>query len=578
MVVETMHSFSVRRTFSSGRITLLAVLLALPWIQPFAPGPSANVVPWLASAACALAVFLLLPGAPVQRKVLIATTLVALYVFLGPGTGAIDRSAFAGGCALVLLCFSIGRRAAADEALVDAIATAWLVAAAISALLALLQYFDVASALQPWVAAAKPGEAVGNLRQRNQLASLTGIGLAAALWLAARGGPRRAVLTGVAIVLLAVADAATTSRTGLLEWVVILALVAFWQGPGGARSVKLVALGLVAYAAATWLLPILLEHVTGAAADSMLGRLEANLGCSSRRVLWADVLQLIPLHPWAGWGWGELDYAHYIHLYGAMPRFCDILDNAHNLPLHVAVELGVPAALLLCAGILAGLLRARPWSERDGARQLAWLVLSVLALHSLVEYPIWYGPFQIALGLALGLLAGRRMARAATGDAVAATPAGSAPVLSPVARAVVAVPLLALLAYAGWDYDRVSQIYLDPDQRWPQWREHTLLDIRRSWLFANQASFAELTLADVTRANAAWVETTSDRMLHYSPEPRVIERLVESATLLGHDEEAVLHLARFRAAFPVEYAKWRAEHGLLPSAARRPGVVGAGDR
>lgn len=541
------------------RRSVAGLCLALPWIQPFAPGPSSNVVPWLISAACALAVFLLLPGAAVPRKLLVAAALVVLYVVARPGGGAIDRAAFAGGCALMLLAFSAGRRAGSDEALVDILAAAWLAAALVSAVLALLQYFDLSEFLQPWVTLARPGEAVGNLRQRNQLASLTSIGLAAALWLAARGGPRRAASAALAIALLAVANAATTSRTGLLEWVVILALAAFWQGPGGARSVRLASLGLVVYALATWSLPILLEHVTGVAADSMLARLQANLGCSSRRVLWADVLQLIPQHPWLGWGWGELDYAHYMHLYGDTPRFCDILDNAHDLPLHVAVELGVPAALLLCAAIAAMLARARPWREGDGGRQLAWLVLAVLAVHSLVEYPLWYGPFQLALGLALGLLAARGVV--ATGrEAPPATDAAASASLSPAARAIVAVPLFALLAYAAWDYDRVSQIYLEPEQRWPQWREHTLTDIRRSWLFANQARFAEVTLVDVTRANAQWVYTAAQEALHYSPEPRVIERVIESATLLGRDDEALLHLARYRAAFPVEYARWRAEN------------------
>jgi hypothetical protein len=28
----------------------------------------------------------------------------------------------------------------------------------------------------------------------------------------------------------------------------------------------------------------------------------------------------------------------------------------------------------------------------------------VIVLHSLLEYPLWYGPFQMALGICLGLL------------------------------------------------------------------------------------------------------------------------------------------------------------------------------
>ena len=46
--------------------------------------------------------------------------------------------------------------------------------------------------------------------------------------------------------------------------------------------------------------------------------------------------------------------------------------------------------------------------------------------------------------------------------------------------------------------------------------------------------------------------------LHYSPEPRVVRRVIESATLLGKDDQAVLHLARYRAAFPQDYQAWRA--------------------
>jgi hypothetical protein len=264
-------------------------------------------------------------------------------------------------------------------------------------------------------------------------------------------------------------------------------------------------------------------------------------------VLWDNVLRLIAEHPWRGWGWGELDYAHYLHLYGDAPRFCDILDNAHNLPLHVAVELGVPAALLLCGLVAWAVLRARPWRETDADRQLAWCVLAVIGIHSLLEYPLWYGPFQLALGLALGLLAPHAPAAVALGAR---------------ARAGIASIGLVLVGYSAWDYERMSQLYLEPENRLAFWRDDTLAHARRSWLFASQAQFAQLTLTPLTRGNAAQVYTMAQAMLHYSPEPRVIERLIESATMLGRYDEAVLHLARYRAAFPEDYAKWRAAQKL----------------
>jgi hypothetical protein len=41
-------------------------------------------------------------------------------------------------------------------------------------------------------------------------------------------------------------------------------------------------------------------------------------------------------------------------------------------------------------------------------------------------------------------------------------------------------------------------------------------------------------------------------MLHFSPEPKVVRLVIESATLLGRNAEAVYYLERFKAAFPNE--------------------------
>ena len=68
------------------------------------------------------------------------------------------------------------------------------------------------------------------------------------------------------------------------------------------------------------------------------------------------------------------------------------------------MELGLPLALAVCGGGLWLVWRAKPWREADATRQLAWSVLAVILLHSLLEYPLWYGPFQMAFGLSLWLL------------------------------------------------------------------------------------------------------------------------------------------------------------------------------
>jgi hypothetical protein len=409
------------------------------------------------------------------------------------------------------------------------------------------------------VNASAVGEAFANLRQRNQFASLTVIGMASLFWLAPRWlGRWSAVASMAAMAWLAVGNAATTSRTGLLQMLLLGLLACAWPAPRRAR-VMLCFAGLLAYAVAALALPWLLEMATGVAGNRLWDRVVAVDACSSRAVLWSNVLYLIGQKPWLGWGWGELDYAHYVTLYEGA-RFCDILDNAHSLPLHLAVELGIPAALLVCGGLLWAVARAKPWAEAEPDRQMAWAALAVIGAHSLLEYPLWYGPFQIAFGLCLGVLwpaASRPASQRSAADAPQ----------RPGVALMLAAGVAAGCGYAAWDYHRVSQIYLPPQARAPGYTDDPLPNIRKSWLFRHQARFAELTITPLTRENAQWTFDTANAMLHYSPEPRVIEKLIESAIVLGRHEEALLHLARYRAAFPEAYAKW---------SEFRPGAAAAG--
>jgi O-antigen ligase len=527
------------------RHTLLAACVALPWLQPFAPGPSSNVVPllvaWGASLLAVLCAGAALPPA--------AWGVVSLAALLAWGSGAHATAlAAAAAVASVAACAAAAAAAApADRAgIARGIAAGWLVAAAASSAMALLQYFGAAGALAPWVNVADAGEAFANLRQRNQLATLTGIGLAALLGLAA-GMPRRVAF--VLVVVMALANAASASRTGLLQWLSIAGAVALWPGPHRVRWATLALAGLAAYAAGALALPLLLEAATGQSALNVVGRIAAPSACSTRSLLWPNVLELSVQFPWTGWGWGELDYAHYIHPYPGA-RFCDILDNAHNLPLHLAVELGWPVALgacVLAAGLLA---RARPWREEDPMRRIAWLALGALAVHSMVEYPLWYGPFQMALGLGLGLLWRPRSAPGQVrGVAVAA-------------HGLRAGAAAAALAYAGWDYHRISQLYLAPEERAAAYRDDAMAEARKSWLFREQVRFAELSITPLTRANAHDQLALALDMLHFSPEPKVAERVIDAALLVGRDDLVAVHLARFRAAFPQEHEAWARERGV----------------
>ncbi len=503
-----------------------ALILALPWLNPFSLGPTPAVPTLLFSWACTATFF---------------------------------------------MSYSVCRRYFSIHLTHVAVA-AWLIAGLLSALIGLMQYFGYSGVLDGWINITSPGEAFGNLRQRNHFATLTNIALAALVYCVVIARPaterktkashRAAVLllSSIAAVLLAVNNAASSSRTGLMQLLLLLALSGLWglrarQAGQKARLdvAAVVLLALLAYALAAVYLPVLagLDPQT----IGILARLHENgAACSGRLTLWSNVMHLIAQKPWFGWGWNELGYAHFITLYPGT-RFCDILDNAHNLPLHIAVELGVPAAIAFCTFCTWAIWRARPWSETNPTRQLAWTVLAMIAVHSLLEYPLWYGPFQMAAILSVWLL-WRTPAHHVASPMHSGVANSAGRPSNPVPLAALGVVILGCCAYASWDYWRVSQIYAVPAERAIAYQGDTLGKINGSWLFRNQVRFAELGTTPLTPQSADRTLALAEELLHFSAEPSVVQKIIESAALVGNDAKAQFYLVRFTAAFPQAYAQW----------------------
>ncbi len=508
-------------------------LLVLPWLNPFTSGPNSSVLPYLLSWACASAALLWWCGVPqtnVQRA--------------------------------------------------RAVAGAWVLAALVSAVLGLLQFFDVSRDWAPWVNQPGLGQAYGNLRQRNQFATLCSIGLCALVWWAQRPAPPQATRAApwwggavlAAAALLGAALAASGSRTGLLQLVVLALLLAWWaRGIAAAPSpVPLRGLRLQRWVAPTallayWLAALLLPRLAGVD-GSVFDRLqESSAQCQSRLNLWRNVLYLVAQKPLWGWGWGELDYAHFITLYDAPwagLRFCDILDNAHNLPLHLAVELGLPVALLLCGALAGWLWNQAPWREAVPERQLAWAVLAVIGVHSLLEYPLWYGQFQLAALLGVWLL------RAFPGAAPGRGAKGAAPAVAatrwPWPAAVVAMAIALGCVGTGWSYWQASQPYLAPEKRAPLFRQQSWAQLRQAWLFSDEVDFAELAVTPLTPQTAPRLLALGEDLLHFSPEPMVVQKLLQSAQVLGKDTEVDYYARRFEAAFPQAHTAWAKARPVQP--------------
>jgi hypothetical protein len=457
--------------------------------------------------------------------------------FVAHGVGMPSPAAAAAWVALIALA-CCGAAAAEDSGPQPgdaAVALAWglVIAGVLNTLIALVQAAGWADALFPLAAHSPDRHAFGNLRQKNHFATLAAMALVAAAWLALRArshGPVWILL--VVGTLLTVGIAASSSRMGALQWLAALGITAAWLR---GRGHSVVWLGAPALAFVAGALIWLLFEPSGAAAPSLLRRLAlGEPGCVGRLVLWSNVADLALDRPWTGWGWRELSHALYMQ--DVTPRFCAMAENAHNLPLHLAAELGMPVAAAALALLTWAIVRSHPWNAATPGGSLGWSVVLLVGLHSLVEYPLWYGPFLLTTGLALGLVAPRGW------------------VVSSRVSWTAAAILGAIALHLAWDHWRVSQLFRAPQDRAAGYQEDTLEKVRGTWWFRDHADFAELFSKPLVPETAERVHDLAKRTLHFSPEPRVIEKEIRSLELLGRNAEAQAASERYRRAYPAAWS------------------------
>ena len=137
---------------------------------------------------------------------------------------------------------------------------------------------------------------------------------------------------------------------------------------------------------------------------------------SSRFGIWRNTLSLIAAHPWFGVGFGDFNFAWSLTPFPGRP--IAFFDHTHNLFLNFAVELGLPLAALVVALMVFALWKAlgnavadgRQASERFPIQRAAFVIVLMVAVHSMLEYPLWYAYFLLPTAFAFGLCLERPMA------------------------------------------------------------------------------------------------------------------------------------------------------------------------
>jgi O-antigen ligase len=454
-----------------------------------------------------------------QGKPLHAAVLALLVGLIAAGTlGGLPGSLVLGMGAIVLAAGLVAAHAAASAGRDDGpgevfvpYAVGLVAAAALSTLVALIQAFAPDWSDGDVIArSGLPGRAVGNLRQPNHLCSLLLWGVIAVVALLEMR--RLALKWAVALVVLMVfAVELSASRTGALG----LGLLALW-GVLDKRLSRparvLLVLTPVIYALSYGAMALYgqwTDQAFGAEARIATGEAGAE-SPNSRRRIWANTLTLIAQQPWTGVGFGEFNFAWSLTAFPGRPTA--FFDHTHNLPLQLAVELGLPLSLLVLG--LLGMALWQAW-KRSGeaagdagtAARAAFMLVLMIGLHSLFEYPLWYAyfllPTAFAWGFALGSGGrGRAPDSAARSDGATVPHAATAAAMS--RDAVPAWPLHATRAaglllvvgsvYAVFDYLRIAAIYSPGANAAPL--NERIATGQRSLLFGHHADYAAATSAE----------------------------------------------------------------------------------
>ena len=130
-------------------------------------------------------------------------------------------------------------------------------------------------------------------------------------------------------------------------------------------------------------------------------------GGSLRLSIWYEAWLIFTQNPLLGAGFGQLPWQHF--QLGPILRDANLsnhngyIDHAHNLVLHLAAEMGL-AGLLILFGTLALWLSQAYRAPRTAYHWWGYALLAVLALHSMLEYPLWYAYFLGVAAFTLGLL------------------------------------------------------------------------------------------------------------------------------------------------------------------------------
>jgi O-antigen ligase len=290
-------------------------------------------------------------------------------------------------------------------ALATALATFLLIGAELNALAGILQHYRWHTFLDAVVTVKISLAVYGNVAQPNHFANYITLGLISLGLLHMRSLLRAWHVALLAMPLLFVL-VLSGSRSVWLYLLLMAGMAWLWQRRDKSclpllRYTLLLLLGFGLMHAV-----VQIPWLQGAAGGTTTMRRLFGEGTSGsiRLYLWQEGWQTFTQFPLLGAGFGQFAWQHF-QLGPVLQNtaIVGLYNNAHSLVTQIAAEMGL-VGLLILLGTLAMWLIQCSREQRTLYHWWGYALLGVLAIHSMLEYPLWYAYFLGVAALTLGML------------------------------------------------------------------------------------------------------------------------------------------------------------------------------
>lgn len=462
-------------------------------------------------------------------------------------------------CWAILLITLAGwlRDSLGQESLVRVLAWFILIGGVLQTLISLVQLVGTPDWLCSFVSLKHPEIATisGNLAQSNHFADQISLSATALIYLFSCNRIPRAV-TAILITLFAILLSMSGSRMVMLylSTMLILSTWSYYRTRDDIHlrfTVVSAALFVLFLACQFSLHPLIVFakqilaewgfYIGGVDLVTALDRINA-AGFELRITEWHKAWLMLMQSPILGVGLGNYGWNSF--LLQSLPDFSatdkpQLFSHSHNLFAQISAEMGITGSLILLAALIAWIRQFRKiWLEPS-----SWFIavcLSVLFIHSNLEYPLWYSYF---LGIAAILMGAGN---------THSVKVNFTPWLGQVTAGAGLALIFLMLAITFSGYKELTSVNSLVQKTTPEYAAQRLDAVSKNPLLT---PLAEITIATHGMPEKTLIQeqtALTKRVMLYRPDPTKVQRHITYLALAGHPNEAIALLRQMATVYPNE--------------------------